>query len=137
MTTTIKRPKYFLKTSQLRTTWPSVLLNSAFSGPPGITHLSDDDGTHVLEYRDDRGRLRGVVACYADGELLCMTDPIWQRKGVCAALLAEADRLHIPIDYSQQSYTRAGWRATNRHLRRGSTRGLSRVEGQGVSSKRV
>jgi hypothetical protein len=128
----MKKPPFkpdIIKKSQLHTTWFGVVINSAQTGPPGISHRTDDAGTNLLEYRDKGGLLRGVLVVYGagyrkgtrpgmTGQLLILTDPEYQRLGICSALLKEADRLGVPIDFEKQSYTRAGWRAVRKHLLR-------------------
>lgn len=116
------KPQLILK-SQLRCYWPSVLLNSAWSGPAGLTYQLDDDGTQRVDYRDDDGRLRGVLVLYGPrcehelpGQLLLMVDPEIQRRGIGTELLLEAWRRGMEIDFTTQAYTRPGWRAVRRFL---------------------
>ncbi len=101
----LTRPQHF---TTVRTTWPGVVGNSAWEGPPGLTHLQDDD-THVVEMRDDVGHLRGVLALYGDGQIFVMTDPAQRRRGIATRLIHEALRLGLPLDFEGQGYSHEGW----------------------------
>ena len=101
----------------VRDAWPKIVANSDATGSPGITHICDKDG-HALEFRDDDGRIRGVLALYPWGELLLAVDPEYRRRGICTRLLSEASDRGIPIDFVHQTYTRAGWATVRRFLER-------------------
>src|SRR5262245_32182457 len=113
----LHRPRHFLKKTEVLATWASVLCNSEWTGESGISYLNDDEGTQVLEYRDATGHLRGVLARYTSGEVFLMTDPSHRRQGIASALLIEAGRRCIPLDFAKQAYTRPGWSVVRRFLK--------------------
>lgn len=111
----------------MRTEWLGVLCGSRWTGPSGVAFYSDDEGTKLLEYRDDQGLLRGVLCLYGSGELLLMTDPKFRRRGICTSLLQEADRQGFDINFDRQAYTRAGYLTVKKFLR------LNRVQQEEVT----
>lgn len=90
-------------------------------GAPGISYYPgflNDPGDHVVDcllYRDDEGKLIGILNHFGfdlpphqkKGDVLVMVDPKHQRKGIGTALLREAGKLY-DIDLSTQRFTKEG-----------------------------
>ena len=63
-------------------------------------------GTHVLQYRDEAGQVIGVFVVDSRGTAFARTHPTRQRQGVYTALLLEAFRLGLSIDFRARSSRR-------------------------------
>jgi len=97
--------------------WGNVSARLPANGPAGISFDRDWRGTIVLQYRDEQGRLRGMLCRYGElvsgenrpGETLTIVDPECRRRGIGTALHQEARRLGIHIDYRAQTYSSEWW----------------------------
>jgi GNAT superfamily N-acetyltransferase len=113
------KPKWRPKASTtLRITWGGVLGGSAWQAEPGIRHLTGTTNAapygpprivscEVIEYRDERGLLHGVVTFEEGRRLFLMVDPDCQRQGIPTKLMQEAVK-RWPIDFEKQRYTEDG-----------------------------
>jgi GNAT superfamily N-acetyltransferase len=106
----------------LRVGWCGGFSGPEWAGPEGLSHQCDRQG-HAIEYRDASGVLRGLLVVYgakADhgqpGQLLVMVDPAHRRCGIATAMLKEATRRGLAINFEAQSYTGAGWATVRKFL---------------------
>ena len=119
-------------TPGLERTWETMQALCAPTGPTGISHWSKTvkvgDATlegHVLEYRDQRGTLRGALQLHiiqmgrvtstptADS---LVVDPSFRRQGIATQLAREALKGWPDLDLFSQQYTEDGAAFVNRFL---------------------
>ncbi len=84
------------------------------TGPPGMSLFVPEDWVACLLYRDETGKLLGILNYYTRetpfeqrGNVNIWIHPEHQRQGIGTALLAEASR-RWEIDFLQQRYSPAG-----------------------------
>jgi hypothetical protein len=122
------RPASFLTRAQLVISWRQlVAICDQHTRPadrkPGISYRQEwyllYGGTaHVLQCRDEAGRVIGVLLISPSNKSFAMTHPKRRRQGVYTALLRDAERRGLWINVTANQYTRAGWRARVGYLRK-------------------
>jgi GNAT superfamily N-acetyltransferase len=113
-------------TTTTRISWGGVLFGSEWQAEPGIRHLAGTTNAapygearivscEVLEYRDEKGLLHGVVTWQEGRRLFIMVDPHCRRQGIATQLMKEAVKLWS-IDFTKQRYTWHGARFFRKFL---------------------
>jgi ribosomal protein S18 acetylase RimI-like enzyme len=119
-------------TPGLERTWETMQALCASTGPPGISHWSKTIKAgettlhgHVLEYRDQQGRLVGGLQLHimqmgretsTPTVHSVVVDPGFRRQGIATQLAREALRRWPDLDLFTQQYTEDGAAFVNRFL---------------------